>query len=340
MQMIEEFVLENCGPLEKIHWNVSPKINLVTGTNSTGKSIMLKMLYVMLRSTEDYKRGNNTDSFKQIVGDKLRGTFQVEHVGDLVKKGESRLKLECQFSDQKLTFSFSPSAEKGVGDISVIVKHREPLSHFIPPKEILSLTNIIRRSRLQDRLFGFDDTYLDLAIALDGDPQKGNNYKNLVHARNKLSEIFDGRLEKVGDQWQFKQGNSKHSIHITAEGIKRLTLIDRLIGNKSLSKGSVLFVDEPEAMLHPKAITEFMEILYLLASEDIQIFLASHSYFVLKSLYIIAKRESVPISILSLGSEHENNYDISDLQEGIPENAIVNESISLYERELIAELKS
>ncbi|HFC12718.1 MAG TPA: ATP-binding protein [Anaerolineae bacterium] len=332
--MIKEFDLEDCGPIDDIHWNVSPHINLVIGKNGTGKSLILKMLYVVLRSIESYGRGDSTDSFKSIVGEKLRGTFQIDQVGNLVRKGGDRLRIECQLDDQKISFSFSSSAIRGVGDVSKIVQPSTSLSLFIPPKEILSLTQIIRRSRLQDQLLGFDDTYLDLTIALDGEPQKGRTSDNLANARKKLSNLFNGRLEKTGDgSWLFREGNAKYSIHITAEGIKRLVLIDRLISNRSLKPGSVLFIDEPEAMLHPNAIVEFMEILHLLAKQNIQIFLASHSYFVLKALYVIAKRDQVDIQVLSLTEDGKADTAVS-LKNGMPDNPIIDESIAIYEREI------
>ena len=126
--MIQEFILENCGPIEKVQWRTSPHINLIIGKNGTGKSILMKMLYATLRSTEAYQRGHSSDSFKAILGDKLRGTFQVEQVGDLVRKGADRLSVECKLDDQKIYFSFSPSAVRGVGDVSEIVLPRSTLS--------------------------------------------------------------------------------------------------------------------------------------------------------------------------------------------------------------------
>ncbi len=296
--MIDAFVLENCGPIKKVHWNTSPHINLLIGTNGTGKSILLKMLYVALRSTEAYQRGNNTDSFRQIVGEKLRGTFQIGQIGRLVKNGEEELKFECDLDDQNIHFSFSPTAVRDVDAVSENVTPRSAQTIFIPPKEVLSLTSIILRSRLQDQLYGFDDTYLDLTVALEGEPHPADwvfdqltaasgvplaTTMYLIRVHEQLAGLLNGRLIKSNSSWQFQEGDAIHPIHITAEGIKRLALIDRLIGNRSLLPGSVLFIDEPEAMLHPHAIVEFMEILHLLADQGIQIFMASHSDFVLDS---------------------------------------------------------
>ncbi len=334
---IQEFTLENCGPLEKIDWRVSPNINLIIGKNGTGKSLLLKILYAALRSTETYKRGDTESSFQQILSEKLRNTFSLNQIGDLVRKGSDRLRFKCKFEDQRVHFSFTPSAARSVRDVSESIKPRvNALSLFLPPKEILSLGGVIQKSRFQDQSSAFDDTYLDLAVALDDVPQEDGIHSNFVQVRDQLSEIYKGKVVRVGGNWQFKQGNANYSIHITAEGARRLALIDRLISNRSLTPSSVLFIDEPEAMLHPEAITAFMESLYLLSSQGTQIFMASHSYFVLKSLYIIAKRENLNIQVLSLKSNAQPT--IENLMEDVPDNPIIDESIALYEREIDVEL--
>ena len=43
------------------------------------------------------------------------------------------------------------------------------------------------------------------------------------------------------------------------EGIKKIGIIDRLLSNRYLQSGSIVFIDEPESFLHPKAIIEFIE---------------------------------------------------------------------------------
>ena len=336
--MIKGFVLENCGPIKRVKWKVSPNINLIIGPNGSGKSLLLKMLYVVTRATEGYQRGDDTRSFRQILNEKLQGTFQLEHIGDLVRKGnQNRLRCDCKLDEQQIYFSFTRSAEHGVGEVSkIITPRKDTISIFLPPKEILSLTSVIETSRLQARLFGFDDSYLDLVIATKRPPRKGNNYPDLVQARKELSKLLHGRLEGEDKRWIFKEGQIKHPIQITAEGTKRLALFDRLIGNRTLTPNSILFVDEPEATLHPLAVVAFMEILYLLSKSGIQVFLASHSYFVLKSLYIIAKRESINIQTLSFIDTSEST--ITDLHKEMPDNPIIDASIALYEDEIDVEL--
>ncbi|HMW37476.1 MAG TPA: AAA family ATPase [bacterium] len=71
---------------------------------------------------------------------------------------------------------------------------------------------------------------------------------------------------------------------LTAEGVKKLGILTTLIRNRQLNKGTILFMDEPEAVLHPQAIRDLVKILNLLSQSGIQIFISTHSFFVIKQL--------------------------------------------------------
>jgi hypothetical protein len=63
-----------------------------------------------------------------------------------------------------------------------------------------------------------------------------------------------------------------------------------------------------------------------------QFFIASHSYFVIKKLYLMAKQEKMSIPVISFNEDGTN--EIADLKDGMPENKIIEESVKLYEEEL------
>jgi len=231
---------------------------------------------------------------------------------------------------------FSDSASKNVGTVTEILTHRDKNSIFIPAKEVLSLFKVIKKSREIDRNFGFDDTYLDLVNALEKEPQRGKNSTHFSNSKKILKKLIHGRISySKSGTWHFHKGNMKIPISSTAEGIKKIGIIDRLLSNRYLERGSTIFIDEPESFLHPKAIIEFMDILVLLAKSDIQIFLSTHSYFVINKLKLIAKKENMDIPIISL---LEDSYEVSNLKDGLPDNPIIDTSIALYEEELDLEL--
>ncbi|MNQ89176.1 hypothetical protein D3C85_1044740 [compost metagenome] len=204
---------------------------------------------------------------------------------------------------------------------------------------MLSLQHIILKSRDIDKDFGFDDTYYDLAKALRLLPTKGKNHAHFAKARESLEEMFGGKVEfdSSANRWQFKKGNQKFQIGSTAEGIKKIAILDTLLGNRYLTKDSMVFIDEPESALHPTAISDLIDIIVSLADSGIQFFIASHSYFVIKALYLAAQKQSISIPVLSWNKEVDGGggeWVDDDLLNGMPDNPIVDESIRLYEEEV------
>lgn len=120
-------------------------------------------------------------------------------------------------------------------------------------------------------------------------------------------------------------------IELASDGIKKIGIFDTLLGNRYLSPKSIVFMDEIESSLHPEAISRLLDIVSLLAQTGIQFFVSTHSYFVVKKLYLIAQEKKMNIPILSL----DERFSLEDLQDGIPSgNRIIEESIRLYEQEI------
>lgn len=333
--MINSLELKNFGPIHQFKCEKLGNINLIIGGNGTGKTILLKALYSAMRTLEEYKRGNEPRNASEILADKLYWTFEIEKIGDLVSKGaDEPLSFKLRFDGQDFSYRFGKDTTKSIQTLENHVLPRSSNSIFLPTKEVLSLHHIILQSRELSKTFGFDDTYLDLARALRQPPTGGRNYQPFAMSRKNLSEILEGKVEydeKLG-RWQFKKGNQKFPIGVTAEGIKKISILDTLLGNRYLDQNSVIFIDEPESALHPAAISKFLDIIAMLAEFGIQFFMASHSYFVIKKLFLIAqKKERLSIPIISV---KDDLWDIANLREGLPDNPIIDESIQLYKEEV------
>lgn len=337
--MIESIALQNYGSHQSIHWTSLGKINLVIGANGRGKSFLLKAIYTAMKTIEECGRGQNNKSAAEILADKLYWTFQVRTLGDLVRKGaEGALSYQMTLDGKEFSYGFGSSTTKAIS--GVVNQHgpRESSTLFIPEKEVLSLCGIIRKSREQDSVFGFDDTYLDLVRAVSIPLREAPLQEKFAQGRQRLHELIGGTVEydPVQNAWTYLQGRRKTKIAIgaTAEGVKKIAILDQLLGNHFLDGNSVVILDEPEAGLHPAAISALMDILLLLAEAGVQIFIASHSYFVLKKAYLLAQKKDLSIPILSLEGDAPQDLRYDDLREGLPENAIMQESIRLYEEEI------
>ena len=332
--MIKTFSITNSGPIAEAAGRNLGRLNLIIGENSCGKTWLLKTLYCVMRTQEEFGRGQDNREFHDVLSDKLFWTFQSQSLGDMVRRGKgNRLHMQVTMQDDsELVFSFGPDTQKQVKPSLNRLPQRSDNSVFLPPKEVLSLWNVILRSALQNREFGYDSTYSDLVLALQNQPQRGRNYDSFSQSRKQLESMFQGRVAFENGEWIYKQGNSKFSIHSTAEGIKKIAILDTLLGNRFLTPGSVIFVDEPESALHPTAIVQLIDILAVLAEQGMQIFLATHSYYVVKKLLLIARQQQLPIPCFvpdDTGVWQQSCL----LEDGLPETEIINESVRLFEQE-------
>ncbi|NET61079.1 MAG: ATP-binding protein [Symploca sp. SIO2E6] len=333
--MLSSFELKKFGPIHQLQCENPGCINLIIGSNGTGKTILLKALYSAMYTLEAYERGNEPRSAAEILADKLYWTFETEKIGDLVSKGaDSPLLLRLCLDNRKFLYEFGKNTTKSIQRLENNVPPRNSNSIYFPTKEVLSLYQNILQAREVNKTFGFDDTYLDLARALRQPPTQGRNYSEFASSRKQLREVLDGRVEydETSGRWHFKKGNQKFPIGVTAEGIKKIAILDTLLGNRYLDPQSIVFIDEPESALHPIAISKLLDIIVMLAESGIQFFMASHSYFVVKKLYLIAqKQKDLSIAIIAANGHH---WSTANLRDGLPENPIINESIRLYKEEV------
>ena len=336
---IRSIQLKNYGTIASFNCTDFSNINLVIGENASGKTFLLKAIYSAIRSMEDYKHGDDVRSMNDILSEKLRWTFQVEKLGDLVRRSASEgleFKIKTDHEQNSLAYHFSQSANTKVVNVDAPETTKAGNSVFIPAKEVLSLFSVILKSREVDKAFGFDDTYYDLAKALRIAPSRGRNFTAFAKARQELKSVINGKVDYDDNsgKWYYKnQSGQKFSIGATAEGVKKISIMDRLLANGYVNKDSVLFIDELESALHPDAICEFLDMIAYISNEmGIQVFISTHSYFVIKMLYLIALQYPGTVSCISLSKEKEPF--VCDLSEGMPENSIIQTSIDLYRQEM------
>lgn len=345
------------------HSNLSikdiPSINVIIGKNDTGKTGLLKLLYATVKSLEIYslKTKSLEVVFKKELSDKLSDTFMPikNGLGDLVQKGnKDKLEVDIRIIEsttkykQDIYYSFGERTEKTIPNCS---DHIESIPSntinalFVPAKEVLTAFNDIRNIRELQFGVGFDDTYLDLIKALNIPTTKGRVASELSQVNKSLEDLFEGKIEQTGQNDQpfiFKKGNQQFAMQQTAEGIKKIGILTTLITNRQLGKGTILFMDEPETALHPDAVRQMVEMLVAMSKAGVQIFIASHSYFVIKQLANCAKRDHLNVSCWNLereaGKPVKNSF--YNLIDGVlPSNSIIEEALKMYDEEINIDLQ-
>jgi predicted ATPase len=353
--MIRQIDISNFMAFTQFRAETVAPINLIIGKNDTGKSALLKLLYSACQSIDSFSRQRDYKdlSFRRVLSDKLIDTFEPGRsgLGELVSKHtRGGLRVELGFNHPALHYqadlssSFPESTGSEISDLSFT---GNPISDkfrclFIPPKEVLSPFKAIRATRDNLKIPGFDDTYLDLIRALVVPATTDRHNSNLSAVNEQLEALFAGRIEQRNDDdFVFRKGNAEYPISMTAEGVKKIGILTTLINNGQLNATSVLFLDEPETTLHPGATRVLVEMLVMMAQAGVQIFMASHNYFVLKQLHIAARKYQIDIGCYSLNRRSRNESvraDYINLREGLLENAIIDESLKMYDEDIRTEL--
>ena len=335
---------------EALNWHGHGSLNIIIGENDTGKTHLLKLLYSVARAVEEYfkkAQGPEPLDLSSLLAAKLRWVFLPQNLelGRLVSRGgEAKLRISLGINpSSSLQFEFGRSR--------ILQCHSDGLSamkslrcNYLPPKEILSIFDAIVETREGKEIASFDDTYYDLVQDFRLPTTSGKWQKNVATAAKHLEEVTGGgEVEMDANGIWFKRGSERYNMHQTAEGIKKIGILHRLMRNRRLTPtGScLLFVDEPETNLHPKAVVRFAEMLFEYARAGIQVYVTTHSYFLLKRLEQLAREhQQSDHSLLDLRRSDAGGVTgrICRLSDGLPDNPIIRQSLALFDEDVRLDL--
>lgn len=268
-------------------------------------------------------------------------------IGRLVnrnKNGNNTAKVSVESDAAKIGMTFSTKTRKWDAEIQAEENWEKQMSDltsvFIPAKEILSnawnLDAAVKMGNVE-----FDDSYLDIIAAAKIDISRGVDSTSRKKYLDILQKISNGKVALQDDRFYLKPGTqAKLEFNLVAEGLRKIALLWQLIKNGTLEKGSVLFWDEPEANINPKYIPVLAELLIMLESEGVQIFVSTHDYFLSK--YIEVKRtEDSNIQYISLYKDETGKIqcEIASEFELLEHNTIMDTFRKLYREEIGVALK-
>ncbi len=343
--MFEYLLLEDLGLFSRLEWQEHKKINIIIGENDTGKTYILKLLYCIAKSIEEYTKRSEFDnkSWKEILSEKMYWVYQPtkRKLGEIVRKSGNRLNVETRLCGNEYSFSFGKDTKDTITKCTELVYKNLDLSAlYIPTKEVITAFDAIAAINEQLRIFGFDQTYQDLIQVLRIPTSAKKLDKQFEDVLAELQTLFQGELSIERKRFVFKRGREKYDMSQIAEGIKKISILTTLIRNRTIQKGTILFIDEPETNLHPRAIIALCDMLFSLSQVGVQIYLATHSYFVLKQFEILARKHQESIQLCCLEKSEDISIKFRDLKEGMPDNPIIDASIKLYEEDVRLDLQA
>lgn len=289
--MISRLELKNFTVFSEAYLEFSPQLNVIVGENGTGKTHLLKIMYSLYFSYSEFldeRASESSVSVKTI--DKVVNVFKADELWSLTRAA-SQIESEAELTinrQSKVSIGFRNGA---------VFHYREAFSPevkrpvYLPPREMISLypnfQSVYETTELE-----FDETWRDISVLL-GAPRKTNlrNEPSLRNLPAKFEKILGGSITVRDGRFYIQTPDMLMEMPLVAEGHRKLVMLSQLISNGSIQKGSVLFWDEPEANLNAKLVRQVAEAIMVLTREGVQVFIATHSLFLLKEIEILSVME-------------------------------------------------
>ncbi len=319
--MLKRLRIQNFTVFADASFEFEQGLNVLVGTNGTGKSHVLKLGYVTAQVAafaEKTRQNKSKDEFDEhdfrvavglATSGRLSSAFLPGTQSKLVRtnKNNSGAYVQASFglTDETLVGFHVKASEQPLNSVSP-----DPINRFstvvtnpvfIPAKEILSLMpDIIGIAKNNPDVF--DSTYSDLATQLTiRTPSNPTEPAKTLLAS--WARLMGGTIQSEDGRFYFHPTNgTRFRVGLAAEGFRKLGTLAHLLANKSLTKSTTLFWDEPESNLNPALLRELAYVLADLARQGFQIVLATHSMGLLKQFHILSRKKPFPILYFGLNA--------------------------------------
>jgi predicted ATPase len=318
-------------------------ITVIAGKPGTGKSYVMKMMYAFDEAFSSFQiiqkekleilqkfldnSEKLTDKEKLKLGEDLLQELKIKNEQEVIEEIELGMKnllnsiftnlnqISNKFSmdfggaiikyDNK-TFKMSPALKSEFTKITAeeVIFVETPLilefKKFMKrekgktPYHIESLLNIL------DTDYSFTDEEQDEFITT---------------FTQKSKEIIKGDIESSGDSFIFnKEDDKNYDIVNASSGTKSIGLLQYLVTNKALKKGSVLYWEEPEVHLHPEWQLRMIELFVELMNAGVKIVFSTHSPYMCDYLNAISQKK---------GFDDRVSFNLFEETDGVVNNHIL-----------------
>jgi AAA15 family ATPase/GTPase len=291
--------LKNFTVFSDVTFNFTKGCNVFIGENSSGKSHALKAAYtsvwVSAKGEKDLASSTPTKTYLQgAIARKMNGVFKPDELGRLARRqiGRNRSEISVNFEESALNMSISfnttSKTEVTIEKTPKVWGRLTPI--FLPTRELLTIyPGFVSLYETTD--LPFEETWRDTCLLLGAPLAKGPREKRIKELLIPLEEAMGGSIELESGRVYLKTDSGKMEVHLVAEGLRKLAMIARLIATGSLLDKGYLFWDEPEANLNPVNIKKVAKTILQVSKSGIQVFIATHSLFLMRELYILQQTD-------------------------------------------------
>ncbi len=294
--MLNKAVIRNFGPLPSGDYQFAPGLNVIVGENGLGKSQLLKLLYAVLKVNADAKELTKAE-LQKAYAEKLVGVFRPDGLGRLVKRRQGKerceVRLDMQETALSCSFSFASQAKSEVQLDKAPGKVLAQAPAYIPTRELVTLCPWF--GPLYDNYhLRFEESWRDTVSLLGAPSVKGPREKKAAELLKPLEAAMGGKVvvePGTGEFYLNIPGEGNMEMPLVAEGLRKLAMLARLISTGVLLDKGYLVWDEPETNLNPKLIKVVARSILTLCQQGIQVFIATHSLFLMRELEIIQQEK-------------------------------------------------
>jgi predicted ATPase len=297
--MLTRLVLKNLTVFAEADFRFAKGLNVIVGENGAGKSHVLKAAYtvasVLARGAKDSGSPAPTKSYLETaVARKMRGVFRPEGLGRLARRqrGVNRCEIvaDSHGRGMRFAFSFHTKSTTEVTMEAAPAKWEGQPPVFLPTRELLTIypgfVSLYETTELP-----FEETWRDTCLLLGAPLARGKRLAEIDTLLRPLEQELGGKVILEDERFYVRSDAGKLEAHLLAEGHRKLAMIARLIATGSLVGTGSLFWDEPDANLNPKVIKRVARTILQLCQSGIQVFVATHSLFLLRELDILLRND-------------------------------------------------
>jgi len=241
---------------------------------------------------------NNRESvvingISESLEDGFKKNFQVAKLNFLIRNNSKNKSLKIKLdnlgeivlqANQSIAFRLKTDGIEEIQNVENIVFFDSPV-YFKVKKAIENCKQIRYTSSIknEDKYMKGYPQYLDKLYDYIEEEYMGEsdffeisqNIKNIIHGSFQVTQ--SGEL-------QYKDSEDNIiPLSMTAMGVSNIGIIELLLRNNVINKGSFLIMDEPEAHLHPEWQVLLADVLYDIAKRGANVIIATHSLDILKA---------------------------------------------------------
>lgn len=297
--VIESLRLKDFTVFKDAEFDFAAGLNVIVGENGTGKTHILKLAYsttyVCARGAREAGSAPTKSYLQSAIANKLTAVFRPDELGRLARRdrrGRQRSEVRCSYRPptNDLAFSFNTASRSEVTVDEPPSAWIDKLPVYLPTRELLTLSPGFV-SLYETSYLPFEETWRDTSLLLGAPLARGPREKRIRELLVPLEEAMNGKVElDEGGRFYLNSDGVPTEMHLVAEGLRKLAMIARLIATGSLVDKGFLFWDEPESNLNPRIIRTVAETIVHLAQGGIQVFVATHSLFLLRELDLLLQQ--------------------------------------------------